>query len=124
MSLIDIVRGIVRKFNGSNAECGNKESTDASVVISTWSSALSDVMLLSGEHKRQSTKSKGYRVFTADGGKFSCASQADVADTLATLYGKPITRDIVHSAMQNFGGLVVVDNTYIAKVKYRKGEVK
>lgn len=69
-------------------------------------------------------KPKGYRVHTAEGGKFYCRSQADVATTLSTLYGKTITRDNVHSAMLSFGGLLVIDNVYIAKIKYKKGESK
>ena len=114
MGFSEYIKQVVgRVFKGSKVECvcTTTDFVDAGTVTFTV-------------RKKCFPKPKGYRVHTAEGGKFYCRSQADVAVTLSTLYGKTITRDNVHSAMLNFGGLLVVDNVYIAKIKYKKGESK
>lgn len=63
---------------------------------------------------------KGYTIHTREGGTLHCASQRDVAETLAALYNMPIKRDHVHHALQRYKGRLAYKGEYIATINYRK----
>lgn len=91
--------------------------------------------LFSKKHKGSSTSvdtdcqakfpsAKGYIIYTREGGRLNCASQRDVADTIATLYDLPIKRDHVHHALGRYRGRLAYKGEYIATIKYRKENQK
>ena len=70
--------------------------------------------------EKEFPKAKRYIIHTAEGGKFCCKGQKAVADTLETLYSCGINRDKVHNALVHHKGKIIVNNKYIATIKYKK----